>query len=141
MNSIKIAAFGNRNENLAIWHELTQADKNSITLERLKIQFPSAIPSTEMLSEFEKIISYCRENNIKVIGIKFPLSDTYISLLQKTGFVFSQVDAVIKNTDLIIFQYTFMFSKEIENDRFFENMDHLNTIGGHILSERIVRDQ
>ena len=116
-----------------------EKNKNRITSDRIKIQFKENYEiNPKLLYYFLEIIKLANENNIIIVIVKYPLSNTYLEELNKTNFNNDKYNNTLfyfinKNNNTIILDY----QKSFKNDSHFSNQDHLNRIGATRLSEKI----
>lgn len=91
--------------------------------ERAKEQFPPGKASSKLSKTLMDIIRVCKENQIVLIGIKFPLASAYIKASE--GKTFGAED-ILKAQGIPVMDYKLVFR---DRDDFFENQDHLNKEG------------
>lgn len=115
--------------------DLTVKERKRKAESRVKLQFVGNTHSSKMNKYLEKIFMLCRENNISVYGIKFPVSKAYLTSLSNKSY---NIDSIFRENKIRVFDLKKVF---IENDDYFENQDHLNKKGSQqfskILKERI----
>ena len=92
------------------------------------------------ISSLDKIINLCKENNIKIILISFPLRPEYIQQLNPDKFkkMINISEQYSKRYDFIKY-YDYTEDPRIHNDDFYD-ADHLNDEGA-IKFSRIIRDE
>ena len=76
-----------------------------------------------MTSSLQDIIVLCDKNNIELIGIKYPLSNEYLSAMNNKSFY---ADKLFKLNNLRVIDLKNIFSN---NDNYFYDQDHLNERG------------
>ena len=88
---------------------------------------------------FEKILNYCKANNIKFVGIKMPLSENYIKECSRFFSIEEfnmRVDSLFKpyksNASLIDLRHEFR-----DHQDYFWNPDHIGASGAVVLSPLI----
>ena len=87
------------------------------------------------LSYYHKMIELCRENNVKIIGVKYPAMQEYLAGLpqekqQKLDSLFSEVGF-----------FTMLDYRNFSQDpRLFKNEDHVNDDGARLLIKEMERD-
>jgi hypothetical protein len=111
-------------------------DLDSLTIQnncktRFKAQFENQTKSYEQVKYLKKIIELCKINSITLVGIKFPITDTYWELIKNNGFGID--DLLIEYNIDIIDLHDLFFSE----NRYFKDQDHLNTLGGTLFSKEI----
>lgn len=72
-------------------------NKRKKCLERKKVQFPNEEVSGEMTGSLLDIIKLCRENNIRLFGVKFPLTKKYTEILEGASY---HADSIFKSQGL-----------------------------------------
>ncbi|MDR3171872.1 MAG: hypothetical protein LBU17_09640 [Treponema sp.] len=106
------------------WAEMAFEDRIKNTEERVLGQFPSQENSATLEATLLKIIHTCEEHDIKLIGIKFPLSSEYLTVLADKTY---NVAHILKSNGIAILDYNSVFRY---NNEYFQDTDHLNKQGG-----------
>jgi len=114
------------------WEDQTM--KERIAVERVKVQFPQSSYSDSLKVSLLEIIKICAINNIKLIGLRYPLTAEYIKAV---GELDSGALKIFKDLELSILDYESLF---ITQANLFQNEDHLNYDGGIVLSNIIIKD-
>jgi hypothetical protein len=83
--------------------------------------------SKELTKSLLRIIGTCKERNIILIGIKFPLRQDYVKLMEVKGNKSYGADSIFKSTNIPVMDYKKIFNS---HDELFSNQDHLNVLGG-----------
>ena len=78
---------------------------------------------------FLQIISYCKQNDIQLIALKFPITKIYYDKIKKMGFFPKEL--MIKN-NIEFYDYTDIY---FDNDSLFYNHNHLNELGAKKFNE------
>ncbi|MGI9530325.1 hypothetical protein [Lutimonas sp.] len=109
---------------------LEEGDRINKAKNRIELQFKEK--SLVQENAFNDILGICKKNNIEVILIKFPLSQTYINerAKNKNYKALKEIINPLLNLDLSI---------SISDDRFYRDEDHLNEDGISIL-EKLISD-
>ena len=93
------------------------------------MQFPTDRKSRKLKSSLLDIIRVCQINKITLIGLKFPLSASYINALDTKNFgadeLFESKGLSVKN----------MKSAFLEHPEYFADQDHLNYKGSEIFTK------
>lgn len=133
-SKIKSYLFVNSNVNTTSdWSKLTNSQKKSSCLTRVKTQFGYKNQSSQLTNKLQEIILLCKHNNIELIGIKFPLSQTYVEILNNKNF---GADNIFLENNLETWDFKDEF---IMNPEYFANQDHLNEIGGYNFSNILIK--
>jgi hypothetical protein len=66
----------------------------------------------------------CKTKNIELIGLRFPLSKTYVDILENESY---EADSVFEGNQLEIVDFDSLF---LEKDYMFRDMDHMDKAGG-----------
>jgi hypothetical protein len=103
-----------------------------IAQERVMGQFPSNECSSSLKQMLLKIINICEENNITLIGIKFPLSFEYLSVLGDKTY---GVKDILESSGINILDYNNVF---IHHNEYFRDSDHLNEKGAQELIKLLI---
>ena len=119
----------------------TKSARTELALDRLRVHFPTHRTDAEAEDHLRRILELCRERGIRVVLVKFPLSDTYrnalMGYLDLPEFDRSVAKAVVDYENARILDL---------RDRFrgraglFADVDHVNARGADIIS-RIVKDE
>lgn len=111
------------------WVNLSESDRKKSAEQRFRVYYTESTASTILQAELLDIISLCKDNDIELIGVKFPLSRTYISVMNGASF---NADSFARNAGIPVLDFTEYAPDEAE---LFEDQDHLNPQG----AERFVR--
>jgi len=111
------------------WIYLSEYEKTNNAKNRMKLQFPSDNKSFRLEKALLEIIYLCKTHGIKLIGVKFPLSNTYSKVLGNRGY---GADELIAAKGLKVIDKKEIF---IDNPEYFRNQDHLNTKGAKVFSK------
>jgi len=117
--------------NKVIWNKLSENEKLKRAEERIEGQFISKKPSQKLEKTFLNIIRICKNNNIELIGIQFPLSPSY---LKKIGNRNYGADRILISNGLDVLNYRDIFKKD---NAFFGDQDHLNAKGGQVFVNKV----
>lgn len=109
--------------NLA-WSELPEKAKEKRASERANGQFPTNDRSADLEKTLLEIISLCKTNNIELVGVKFPLSKSFIQSLQDRNY---KADEIFISKGLKVIDHESLF---ITKDEYFKDEDHLTFEGG-----------
>ena len=107
-------------ENKMNWDEKLESDKEKGTQERFDSQFKYRSKSYLLESALNEIIAICEQNDIELVGIKYPLSNDYIRIMGNTSF---GADDIFRNNNLTVHDFKHLY---VEKDNYFSNTDHLN---------------
>jgi len=110
--------------NNIIWSELPQKEKNKRAEDRIAGQFPSEKRSEKLEKTLLEIVKLCRSNHIELIGLKFPVSRSYLEKLDSKNY---GADKLLESANLEVNDYKSIFQ---QNDDYFRDQDHLNSEGG-----------
>lgn len=111
------------------WRELSEQERINRVKHRMKKQFSTNVKSTSLQNTLLEIISLCQKNEIELIGIKFPLSNSYIELLDSMSY---GADQLFISKDLKVIDLKEVF---VDNPEYFANQDHINSKGSKIFTE------
>lgn len=98
-------------------------ERKEKAVKRIKSQFVKGKPSENLKLYLNKIIALCKKNNIKVLGIKLPLSKNYLEELKGKSY-HAENEFLKSNIQVLDFKDVF-----IDNDAYFRDQDHLNVSG------------
>ncbi len=114
-----------------LWVSRSAEDKMNRAVKRVKTNFPDEDQSDALKLSLLNIIDLCKNNNIELIGIKFPLSKEYLEAAEgKTGVA----DELLMMNGFKVLDCTDLY---IDQPEFFADQDHLNEKGAKDLVEKI----
>lgn len=111
------------------FEELSNQQRKERADKRIDLQFVGKKPSVKMIKYLNKIFKLCKENNIRVYGIKFPLTKDYLNSLSTKLY---NIESLFKQNNWPILDFKSIF---IKNDNLFKNQDHLNDDGSNQFSK------
>ncbi|SFT92673.1 hypothetical protein SAMN04489724_2894 [Algoriphagus locisalis] len=106
------------------WEKLSNKEQITITKDRVKNYFEFPQPSARMSESLMRIISLCKEKDIELIGLRFPLTKTYVDLLNEESY---EADSLMSIHQLQVIDLDSLY---LEQDSLFRDMDHLDKKGG-----------
>ena len=112
-----------------IFSSLSKNDQIKNSKIRVDQQFKEA--SLIQKNAFNDIIDFCNKNNIKLLFIKFPLSQVYINE-RNINKNYTDLKKITNHLPVLD------FSNSILDSRFYKNQDHLNEDGIKILEKLII---
>lgn len=105
------------------WNDYTEDEKKFYARRREKGQFVGKTQSARMKKYLRRIIKACKENNVVLIGVKFPITHQLNTLIINKSFF---ADEVLRGEKCEVFD----FSKKLyQNPNMFKDTDHLNALG------------
>lgn len=119
--------------NKAPWSSLSRATKFKLAESRVKEQFPSDTSSKKLEKSLLDIINLCKQKNIKLIGIKFPLSGEFLEILGNKSY---KADSILISQGIEVWDFKNTFSNI---DNYFEDPDHVNPEGANVLIDSLSR--
>ena len=132
----KLFSFSDKskiNATNAPWNTLPRAVKLKLAEGRVREQFPSGTPSKELEKSLHDIINLCRQKNIKLIGIKFPLSGEFLEILGSKSY---KADSILISQGIEVWDFKNTFSNI---DSYFEDPDHVSPEGANVLLDSLSR--
>jgi hypothetical protein len=120
---LKGGAHKEKTERSSEWVALSEAERKERSAERAREQFPPGKPSESLSKTLQDIIKLCKDNHIVLIGIKFPMASSYLTLCGKRTF---GADSIMRAAGVPILDFEMLFR---DKNEFFENQDHLNEKG------------
>lgn len=118
--------------------DLTQFEKDASSEWRVKGHLDTKIVQDELVEVLDRLIAFCSSHNLKIIGIRYPLSAEY--LRNARHFDIGRVDSIfLTRWDhfFAIFNYADILTG---HPSYFLNEDHLNPQGAHIFTQILKRD-
>ena len=122
------------------WQEMSGTQRLKSTEERVKKQFPTDILAKTQRDAFEQIVRLCKQEGFSVVGVRYPLADTYQNVMKQTGFDFNRVDRYIREAGIPNLDYLDHFSSEEDSDSYFKDQDHVNKKGSAVLTQLLAGD-
>ncbi len=116
-------------ENEIPWFKLSESERIKRVEIRKQSQFESKFKSKKLEEKLLEIIDLCRNNNIELIGVKFPLPNTYVKILGDKNF---GADKILLSNGIKVFDNKLIF---IDHNEYFKNTDHMNSLGGKIFTK------
>jgi len=113
------------------WANLSEDEMLVKSQIRKDIQFSKNTKSLKLVNALSEIISICKQEDIEIIGLKFPLTKSYTTAI---GNLNTGADSIFVEHQFKILDYT---KNKKFTDKYFKNQDHLNTEGGALLVDMI----
>lgn len=82
-----------------------------------------------------EIVDICKSNQIKKIGIKFPLTNEYYAVTSDKSF---GVDSIFRVNNLKVLDFQ---SKYIDKSNLFLDADYLNLEGGKLFADVLFKEK
>ena len=101
--------------------------------DRMKYQFPGDEKSYQLENCLASTIQLCQRQGTVLIGVKFPLSGKYLSVLKDRSY---HADQLLSQQGLTVIDLKYAFSG---NDNLFKDPDHVNQQGGKEFSSKLIR--
>lgn len=121
------------NEKSKEWCEFSFEERSKLEKERFDFQF-NTLFDPAMANTFHSIYKIAKEQNIRVYGVKFPVTKGYKMLMQSKTF--PEIEKVLAESKIPIIDYT----SDQYPDCQFENQDHLNSKGAEVLTPKLLSD-
>jgi hypothetical protein len=106
------------------WEGLSKEARDKRSLARVNDFFPHPQKSTSLTETLSNIIDLCRQNNIDLIGVRFPLTDSFHRVLGTKSY---HADSLFYSNGLKVLDYDSLF---LGQDTLFRDQDHLDLEGG-----------
>lgn len=117
------------------WASMTAEERMKNALNRSNTYFCYDHSSVKLEQTLLDIVGICQQNNIQVIGVKFPLSIELIDVLDHKSF---NADKILQAKGLKVLDYTDVY---VEHCDYFFDQDHLNDIGGKNFTKLLFADR
>lgn len=105
------------------WSKIAQDKQEEKSLKRYDEQFANNNKSKMLANTLEKIMCFCLNNDIALIGIKYPVTNYYKELTKHRNF---GADTALHNNGFPVLDYSEFNASRKD---FFKDQDHLNTKG------------
>lgn len=125
LKEIVLGSTGSSSKQEKTWSNLTMEQKFNQAESRVEGQFKGGYINESMWAAFNKILRTCKNKNIKIIGVRYPVTKVYHNQTPKK-FI-NEVNSRIQNSDL----YKVLDFSELYwgQEKYFANQDHLNKKG------------
>lgn len=110
------------------WIEKTAEQRTARAKMRSDIHFETSERSEKLAKLLEEIIEICRENDIELQGIKFPLASEYRAEIVGKGY---SVEEILMKHQLSVHDFSAIFEGHSE---YFRDQDHLNELGASVFA-------
>jgi hypothetical protein len=105
------------------WEKLPEEERMQFAEIRKKQQFPTDNKSEKLESTLIEIIRLCQLNGITLLGIKFPLSESYLNTMGNINY---GADKLFYSNGIKVIDHTLLFKN---NNEYFKDPDHLSSLG------------
>ncbi|MAM28979.1 MAG: hypothetical protein CMC13_08130 [Flavobacteriaceae bacterium] len=112
-----------------LWNEFDANEKEAFTQQRIDKQFTNSGRSQLQLEALREIINICNQNNIELIGLKYPLTKEYLNGIKDSSF---RADSILISKKIKVCDFSTLYENQ---DSLFANQDHLNERGGQLFTE------
>ncbi len=117
------------------WSSLSEKQRTENATYSGKSDHEGIMTQEYKLDIYREIVNICKFNNIKIIGVRFPVNEHYINQCSKEDLI--NVNEFIKHLKM---DFNLDYLTEFNNQKYFENADHLNLAGIKKISQIISRD-
>lgn len=111
------------------WSQLSNKEKNAQAEDLVEIQFPSDTKSETLEQTLKEIIALSKAYDFELVGVKFPLTESYTEAVDNASFGANRVFA---DYGLQVLDYRRMY---LGKNEYFADPNHLNDTGGEIFTE------
>lgn len=111
----------------------TNKNKKRDSVKRAKKQLKGKVSSENLKACMTEIVEFCKENDINIITVKFPLAKDYLIELNGSNF---GADKHFAELGIKTYDFTELY---IDHDEYFANQDHLNELGGNLFSDELLK--
>lgn len=106
---------------------LSESERVTTAKERVKEQMKAPLVTPLMVRYFDEVLRLCRSSGIRLIGVRYPVSKEYYSLLPAEEFASVLAEFERRESDFaMVADYTRIYEEDPE---VFLNADHLNASG------------
>lgn len=106
------------------WSRLTENQRKAEAEAIIEIQFPSENRSEKLEKVLEDIIALSKEYGFELVGVKLPVSASYLKAMDNANY---GADKVFAAHSIPVLNFK---RKYLDRDDFFADPNHLNDIGG-----------
>ena len=118
---------------VTLWSEKSNKERLADAKKRTDIHFDGSERSKKMEALLLDIISLCKENNIEVQGILFPLTPEYRSQENGRGY---DAAPLLSHQNIRILDYSALFENRAD---YFRDQDHLNDFGAEAFVRQLAK--
>ena len=126
-NKLKTSYF----QGIGSFSNLIENEKGIAIQNRFEQQFKGQVQSSKGRFFLEKIIELCNDKNIRLIGLKYPVSARYYNKIKNHDMGAQQI---VENSKLQVINFQNLI--EISDD-LFKDQDHLNKKGASIMLKKL----
>jgi hypothetical protein len=113
------------------WPKMTRHEKDQTSYHRVNSQFKYDNHSDEQKKYLNLIMNLCEFHDIELVGIKFPLTSSYLKNLGSRSY---SADKILGSKEVEVLDFQNYF---VKRDDLFLNSDHLTAEGGKELARLI----
>lgn len=132
---LKKNLFGKKvseNEIKKEWLDYSEEERILKATSRAKTQFNKYKKSEVVEKSLRNLIETCLENNIYIVGVKFPLTKLYMEIINDQSFY---ADSVFLEYNIPVYDFTKLY---VDRDDYFVDQDHLNREGSKEFTEILI---
>jgi len=122
------------NNKQSTWKAINNDERIKLSQRRSHTQFPDDKNSVNLEQDLTAIIKICKQNNIELIGVKFPLTAEYVKVTANKSY---GADRVLKLNGYKALDFSKLYSG---NSEYFADQDHLNEVGGRYFVNFLFED-
>jgi transcriptional regulator with XRE-family HTH domain len=131
----KVSIHANAKTKEIIWSQLPSAQRKKLASKTGKGDYSQILSKKDSIHFYKRILALAQDNNIKCIGIRFPVSPEYLLELDKSDQ--NKVDNVLESMSF----YTIIDYKDtIISPRYFRDADHLTEEGAKLFLDYLKED-
>ena len=122
-----------------VWSEFRESRRKEEIASRAAKHFREPLVNKELMSLFEGFLAYCKQHNIMVIGVHYPVTTDYQNAGVSTNArELEELHEQYRNLPLAAhFDYYHAFDHQ---QNYFRDPDHLNTAGAIVFSQMLMND-
>lgn len=113
------------------WSKMNRHEKDQISYHRVNSQFEQNNYSKKQKKYLNLILNVCHFHDIEIVGIKFPLTNSYLKNLGSRSY---SADEILKSKGVKVLDFR---NDLVQRDDLFLNSDHLTAEGGKELARLI----
>jgi len=119
-----------------VWPEVPSWQKKEDLKDRIEKHFLAPVVDQRLVGVFDEFLRRAEVRGIKVIGVRFPLSNDYQAAAPEGGR--AEVEEVYAQKKFFgVLDYRNLFSG---HEEYFTDPDHLNSEGGNVFTKVLVKD-
>lgn len=117
------------------WALLSEDKRIANSVKRMHTQFDAPAASKTLNNDLIDIVKMCRERNVEVIGIKYPLSGDFLDVVDDKSYGAANL---LDSLGVKVHDYKHVFK---DRDDYFSDQDHVNGNGAKAFAQKLMESK